>query len=343
LGHKANGWAVYFFIDRNNWCKIKNQFLKIKIMSASSTPPSSGLIGRLHLDWNDFHLILQIARLGSVARACRALNITHATVLRQLKSIESRLQTRVFDRQRGRYTPTPAGDELLAAAQQFEALAQSAELRIFGQDLRPRGHVRVAVAGVVLDYLLPSVLAPFMAEYPEITLEFAASREPVSLLRREADMAIRIADRVPEWLVGRRFGEIDFAIYGAVDRFSPVDTLDGLLSGRHWIGFEQGVRDFKSDRWLSANVPDELIALRVDNFSHAAHLASLGFGIAVLPTFVEGMSGGLLRLLPVIPELRTPVWLLTHLELRGLAKIGVVMKHFGDLLRERVADLQLGV
>ena len=159
-----------------------------------SIRPPDDAAPRTKLGWTEFHEVLTIARLGSVARASAALAVTHATLLRKLAATEARLNARLFDRTRGRYTLTAAGEEIAQAATQFEPLARDAEMRVLGQDLRPSGDVRVAVSGIVTDHLLPPVLSQFATAFPEVHLELVSSRDHVSLVRREADVAIRIAE-----------------------------------------------------------------------------------------------------------------------------------------------------
>ncbi len=123
-------------------------------------------------------------------------------------------ETRQFERVRGVFTLTPAGHEIEQAALAIEPLARASETRVLGQDLKPSGEVRVTVASIVLDHLLPPVLAQFASAFPEVQIELSASREHASLRRREADVAIRIADEVPDWLVRRKLADLQFRIYG---------------------------------------------------------------------------------------------------------------------------------
>lgn len=298
----------------------------------------SAMSARLRLAWSDFHVVLAVARLGSVAKASTALAVTHATLLRKLASIEQRLKSRLFDRVRGRYSPTPAGEEVVRAAEQFEPLAREAELRVLGQDLRPSGQVRVAVAGIVIEHLLPPILSQFASAFPEVSIELIASREHVSLARREADVAIRVTDRIPEWLVGRKLAEVDFRIFGLKRRGlgSQLRSTAELASQRRWISFERDARDLKFDRWLAAAVPDDSVVLRVDSFSHALTMVQAGLGIALLPAFVEATCPELQPLTPAIADLRTPMWQVTHQELRNTMRVKVLMQAFGPALAHAV-------
>lgn len=309
--------------------------MKISANPTEAAGDSASLsLPRPQLAWTDFHTVLAIARHGSVAKACTALGMTHSTLLRKLDVIESRMKTRLFERVRGRYTLTQAGHEIEQAASAFEPLALAAETRVQGQDLRPSGDVRVAVASIVIEYLLPGVLVQFASAFPDVRIELVASREHSSLTRRDADVAIRVADHVPEWLIGRKLADLEFKIYGLRQGRAemPLRDIDKLAAQRRWISFERDVRELKFDRWLAANVPESSVVLRVDNFSHALKMVQAGLGIALLPAFLEAHQPELQALTAPIAELQTPLWLITHPELKNTMRIKVLMRAFGPAL-----------
>ncbi|CAM5791922.1 LysR family transcriptional regulator [Rhizobacter fulvus] len=307
----------------------------------ASEPRGSGS-PRLQLDWSDFAIVLAVARHGSVARAFGPLGMTHSTLLRKLDLIETRLKTRLFERGRARYTLTAAGHEIERAAQAFEPIALGAETRAIGADLRPSGEVRVSVSSIIIDHLLPSVLAQFGSAFPDVQIELLGSREHVNLRRREADIAIRIADSVPEWLVGRRLTVLRFKVYARrlPGTRGALRDVEALSLERRWISFERDAYDLKFDRWLTTRLPPQNVVLRVDNFSHAATMVRAGIGIALLPAFVEASMPELQPLTGTIDELDTPLWLITHPELRNAARIQVLMRAFGPALANAVDAIQ---
>ncbi len=286
--------------------------------------------------WTDFHLVLVISREGSVAKACQMLGMTHSTLLRKLDTVETRLKTRLFDRGRDAYTLTTAGQLIAQAARDFEPVASEAEAKALGHDLRPSGSVRVSLASVVLNQLLPPLLLQFSQTFPNVQLALNASREHVSLRRREADVAIRIADTVPDWLVGRKMAEVRFRIYGLGDGSSPpkLSKVRQLAKERRWIGFDQDASDLKFDRWLAETIPDGNVVLRVDDFNNALALVRNGLGIALLPTFVERGLPDLVPLTEVIGELTTPLWMLTHPDLKRAMRVQIMLRTFGPALVE---------
>ncbi len=305
--------------------------------STADSVPAGDAIG-----WADFQLVLEVARQGSVAKACMTLGSTHSTVLRKLDAIEKRLRTRLFERNHGRYVLTPAGHEIEQAARTFEPLAMLAETRVRGQDMRPMGDVRVAVSSILLEQLLPGVLVQFRSAFPDVRIELVASREHVSLSRRDADVAIRVADQVPEWLVGRKLTDLRFKVYGLRrgGGQTALRSLSSLTEQGRWIGFERDARELKFDRWLANEVPDSSVVLRVDSFSHALKMVQAGLGIALLPSFLESDNPQLQPLTGTIAELDTPLWLLTHPELKNMMRIKVLLRAFGPALAHAVQATQ---
>ena len=298
----------------------------------------------MRLGWSDFFTVMMVARHGSVAKACVALAVTHATLLRHVDSIEQRLNARVFERHRGRYTLTGAGEELAQAANAMEPLAREAKLRVLGEDLRASGEVRLAVAGIVSEHLLPPLLAQFSTAFPDVSIEIVASRDHANLARRESDVALRVTDAVPDWLVGRRIAKLQFKTYGLRRRgLRPaLQPIDVLVQQRRWIGLDRDARDLKFDRWLDTKVPPESVVLRVDNFTHALNMVRAGLGIALLPQFLESTCPDLQPLTGVLDELDTPLWLITHHELRNTTRVKVLMQAFGAALGRSITAAQAG-
>lgn len=310
--------------------RVSRKGAQIKLKPASNKAPSI----RAKLAWSDFYLVLCVARHANLASASAFLALTHATLLRKLASIETRMGVRLFERERGRYTLTSAGDEIATAARAFEEPALRAELQVLGQDLRPSGAVRVAASGIVIEHLLPPLLRQFDAAFPDVEIELISGRDHVSLSKREADIAIRIADSVPDWLVGRRLGLVRFKVYqrkrGRIR--AAIEPLENLLAQRKWIGFERDARELKFDRWLAKNLLPEQIRLRVDGFTHALTMLRADLGVALLPCFLEASCPELQPISKAIAELDTPIWLITHQELSSAARIKVFMQAFAPAI-----------
>src|SRR5947207_1953894 len=137
------------------------------------------------LDWDDLRVALAVADAGSLAGAARALDVNHTTALRRLDALEARLNTRLFERQRGGYVPTEAGDLLAQEARAIAPRIDDIERRLLGRDLRLTGTLRLTTAFVTMVYLLPQALAAFANTHPGIEVEVAESTALLDLRGRE--------------------------------------------------------------------------------------------------------------------------------------------------------------
>ena len=86
---------------------------------------------------------------------------------------------------------------------------------------------------------------------------------------------------------------------------------------------------------MRAAVPDAAVAMRADSLLALSELAAAGLGRAVLPCFL-GEGDARLRRLEFLPDVQSELWLLTHADLRGTARVRAFMEHMAaGLLTER--------
>ena len=298
------------------------------------------------LDWDDLRYVLAVARNGSLSGAARTLAVTHSTMLRRIDAIETKLQVRLFERLRHGYVVTDAGDMLCRTAEQCEPLVAEAERLVVGGDMRLTGSLRVTTAYVLGQHLLPHAVAKFCSMHPQIEVELLTARERIDLSRREADIAVRMSPDVPDYLVGRKLGDVRLRIYAwhaapflkGVKR-PKLRTIPELAETLPWICFEREARDRSYDRWVHANIPDTSVKVRADHFPGALALLRTGIGVTLLPEFVAQDAGDLVPMSAPIEELQTPLWVLTHPDLRNTARVRAFLQTVGDelasMLRQR--------
>src|SRR6478609_5407604 len=149
------------------------------------------------MDWDDLRYVLAIHREKSLSRAAATLGVTRTTVGRRLKEVEARLGVRLFDRNEEGLAATATGDELAAAAMRIEEEIHLTEGRVLGRDAELRGRLRVST----LDFIFagfPDVFASFVQRYPGVDVTVGVTNERVSLIRREADIALRLGNSPAE-------------------------------------------------------------------------------------------------------------------------------------------------
>jgi DNA-binding transcriptional LysR family regulator len=282
------------------------------------------------LDWNDLRLVVTIAREGSLSGAARRLDVTHSTVFRRLGTIEAAMRTRLFERFRDGYVPTPAGEIVAASAARLEDEVLALERKLSGQDLRPSGTVRITTTDT-LGAILMRHLPAMRAAHPDIQLEIGISNMMANLTRREAEIAVRPTPAPPELLVGRRIADIAHAIYGSRAYLARRDDKD--LSVHDWIGLDDTLAGTVIAGWVRENVHAARITCRVDALPALRDAAAAGLGLALLPCYVGDLAPGLRRLTSkTLPEPRSALWLLTHDDLKRTARIRATLDFMAKAL-----------
>ncbi|MDW5377689.1 LysR family transcriptional regulator [Halomonas sp. HP20-15] len=264
--------------------------------------------------WDDLRIVLAIAESGSLAGAARRLGVNHATVFRRLGELERQLGVRLFERSRGGYTPTPAGEELAASASRVARDIADAERRVLGQDLALSGTLRITTTDTLLMGLLTPHFARFRAKHPRIVLEVVVSNRTLNLSRRDADIAIRPTSAPPETLVGRRVGRIAQAVYARADRHDDITR-------QAWVGPDPHLGYPALEAWMVRQGVDAHAGYRVDSMLAMQAAIRSGLGRGVLPCYLADDQPDLRRLGEPIAELATDLWLLTHPDLRRTARV----------------------
>jgi DNA-binding transcriptional LysR family regulator len=278
------------------------------------------------LAWDDFRVIAAIAEMRSLPAAAALLGIDHSTAFRRLNQIEAALGVRLFERARAGYTPTVAGEEVVAAADRMAETVDTLTRRLAGREPEPQGEVRVTTADSLLVHLLTPMFAAVRARFPRIRLDVVVGNRALNLSKRDSDVAIRATDAPPETLTGRRMARIAWALYGTTAAF-PGPGLIGTddLAGSDWVALGDSLGGLKAVRHVLATVAPERLAYRIDTVLGLAEAIEAGLGVGHLPCFVGDSRPGLRRLGPLIEDFATDLWLLTHPELSAVARVRAVL------------------
>lgn len=279
------------------------------------------------MQWDDLKVLLALSRAGTLVKAARALDTSHTTLSRRIKALEASLGARLVDKQPEGTTLTSAGAELAAAAAEMEASAQAAEARVLGRDTALHGPLRLSTIDAVATYFAP-ILAVFCERHPGVVLEIHADNAPVSLSRREADVAIRVTDQPPPHLVGRKLGRIEYAAYIARRRLD-VDPSQADLRTLPWIGPSPRARARGTERWMQENLPEVTYVAEFLSTLPIFAAAEAGMGACLLPCWMADVRPSLVRLSEVLPDMGIDLWVLTHEDLRHTARVRAFLEHIG--------------
>lgn len=284
-------------------------------------------------DWNDVQVFLAIARGGSLAAAARTLKVNHSTVFRRLNAFEDALGVRLFERMQSGYVLTPEGEAIRGEAEAVEGNVIALERKIAGRDFALRGDIRMTTPHGLAVGFVAQYLPDFIARHPGIRIEIAASDADFDLNRREADIALRATSQPPEHLVGRQVASLCWWVFASpsyVERMGRPSGMDDLAQHRV-IGADAAFQRLPVFSWLARHLPDDAIIARCGDLDTMAALAGEGVGLALLPS--DQHNPRLQRLFPVEPRFSGQLWLLTHPDLRHVARIRTFMDFLAERLR----------
>ena len=267
-----------------------------------------------NMNWDGLRFFLAVCREGSVTGAGKALGVNHTTVARRIAALEKGIGTRLFGHSRGGYEMTQAAENMYAQAMQMEEITQAIDRDVFGQDAELSGPLKLTVSHDVAERLLIHRLCAFRNTYPNIQLDLLTTTGLVDLAAREADIALRLTAKPPDYLVGREMLPMRHGIYGSPAYFEQGDKPAKVILFRG---------NTEMPEWVQQHFPDAEVAMSVDDVSTMALAVSNGMGLARMPCYVGDTEPSILRLDLELTPSTWGIWILSHVDLRSTARVRV--------------------
>lgn len=285
------------------------------------------------MNWNDIPLFLAIAESGTLAGAARKLGLNHSTIFRRLNALERTTGTRLFDRLPERYQLTPVGSALLEYAHSANACVDAFARLAAGADQELSGDVRLTTAPNLAVNYVPPALVKLKKRHPSVRVQIIVSDTDYDLSRREADLALRATSKPPDHLVGRRVVDLAWHLYASRAYLRRMGTPAAMsdLNEQDLIGADDSFGQLTVFRELHRRFDRDRFTATSNTLNTMAALARSGIGIALLPN--DQIAPGLVRLFEFAPQQRSALWLLTHPDLRRVARIRAV----SDALYDHIA------
>lgn len=287
------------------------------------------------LDWNLIRSFVAVAEAGSLSAAARASAASQPTLGRHVAELERALGVTLFRRGRGGHRLTPQGEALLARALAMSEQAKALERLALGAAEEVSGTVRVAASEVVSAFVLPGILARLAAEEPGIEVELVASNAVENLLRRDADIALRMVEPAQIDLVARKVADIPLVACAArtyLDRRGWPSAPEDL-AGHDLVGFDRGTGIIDGFARFGIAIDRHAFRFRTDNqiVYWQAVRAGIGIGFAQAPMAAsEPLVEAILPDLPLPP---LPLWVAMHRDVRSSPRIRRVADFLFEALR----------
>ena len=289
-------------------------------------------MGSIMMDWDDLHTFLAITRHGSLSAAARALSVRQSTMGRRLDALERRSGATLLQKTSTGYVLTAAGEAILGNAERVEAEMVAVDRRITGRDVRLEGVIRLtSVETLGVEVLMP-MLAAFRLRYPGIAVELLADPRPLSLIKREADVALRFGRPGQAEIVSRKVAQIGTGHYASPAYLQARGMPSEGGAGHALIVTLADLMERPDMQWLRRLLPAAEIALASNSrFAHRA-AAQAGIGVASLARYLGDSDAGLVRL-PLPPPPPHDLWMAVHQDVRHMPRIRALTDFLANALR----------
>jgi DNA-binding transcriptional LysR family regulator len=200
----------------------------------------------MEIDLTDLNAFLAVARAKGFRDGARASGSSASSLSEAVRRLETQLGVRLLNRTTRSVVPTEAGERLLERLGPALNEVQAALDVVSGFRNRPAGTLRLNVPVSAARLVLPAIVPPFLAAYPEIRLEVFADDSFVDVLAAGCDAGIRYDERLEQDMIAvpigprvQRFATAASPAY--LDRYGrpqhPRDLLNhACLRGRFSSG-----------------------------------------------------------------------------------------------------------
>lgn len=272
--------------------------------------------------------LLAIAQAGSLKGAARQLGVDKTTVSRRLRAMEQGLGQAVIEVGGAGLTLTEFGRSLHRHAEVMRDEMQAVNaLAQVGPETQ-LGTVRLTAVPLVINHMLLPYLPEVQAKSPGLRLELISEARDLSLLRGEADIALRLARPTEggQAVLARRLGELEYAAFAAPGAASSP-----------WISYEPRMLYLShAEAIAKAAAADGTGPVSVNDAETLFQMVCAGHGRTLLPRIVGSHDARLVEVPFAHGSLpKREVWLMVRKELRDLERIRLVVawldRVFADL------------
>ncbi|AIN58031.1 MULTISPECIES: LysR substrate-binding domain-containing protein [Pseudomonas] len=243
----------------------------------------------MHFDLADLRLLAAIAATGSLSKAAATFPVAVSAASTRLRLFEARSGLTLFLRKADGMQLTPAGRLVLESARGVLGEAQKLQDTLRELAGQRRITLHLAASTVTNSTLLPAVLGPFLADYPEVDLQLVEHKS-IDVLRvvlaGECEIGVYDGNLVNEGVVSLPF---------RTERLVLLVPLDHPLAGRGQLrladalGFpfvclpaERAMQRFVEELAMNLAMPLK-VRVRAPSFEAIAQLVAQHAGIAMLP------------------------------------------------------------
>ena len=271
-----------------------------------------------NIGWELYRSYLSVLQEGSLSAAARALGVAQPTLGRHIATLEKSLGLTLFTRSHLGLLPTEAALALKGFAEEMNSTAAAMKRAAESQGAGIKGTVRITASDVMGVEVLPPIVAQLQNEHPALKIELVLTNRVQDLLRREADIAVRMTPPKHELLIARRVGMVEVGFHAHQTYLNDHGTPNSLqdLAQHVLIGFDEETPFVRTARKALPVWRRDAFTLRTDNDLAQLALIRSGAGIGICQVVLAKRDPRLVRVLPNLFAFSMETWLTMHEDLR---------------------------
>ncbi len=168
-------------------------------------------------DLNDTLVFVKVVEHGSFISAARSLRLPKTTVSRKVQELETRLGAQLLHRTTRKLGLTEAGNIYFEHCQRIARELDEAESAVGQLQSGPRGWLRFTAPYSIGTEKIAPLLGEFNQRHPEVRVEMHLSNEPLDLIDKEIDVALRVGNLPDSNLVARRLATFRTQVYASAE------------------------------------------------------------------------------------------------------------------------------
>ena len=293
-------------------------------------PPAVSLTGNVarSFNWDDVHLFVMVADIGSLRAAATAIAMSVNAVRRRIEHLEYQLDAKLFIRRPSGVELTADGRKVYTVGMEMLQQAQMLNRLSFGEARGLSGLVRVGVTEGLGTFWVVPRLVDFRRKHPKIKIDLRCEMRVPDVSRLESDIAIQLERPRDPDLIVTKLGTLHLVLF-ASDDYIAEHGMPNRMEDLHEYQFVELVADQIPSELLQEHVKTDpryrFVSIRTNTSSAHAFAIARGAGIGALPTYARALTK---RIKPINTDfhLKREIWLVYHPDTAQLQRVQATIK-----------------